>query len=163
MKNPATRTIIIALIIYLLMIIGYAKDLDAAPVQTNKDLPCQEWHSLLRKNHLPVKVFAPIMFRESRCLANAVGWNYQQGFSHSDCVMSPAKTYRKCKRIRSYDVGLLQINSDWRSLTYRICNTKEILTLRNPACNLAVASVLYDKGSGLGNWRATSSGNIRTK
>jgi hypothetical protein len=134
--------------------------LSTTPVETkaSNPLPCPQWHALLRKNGLPVKVFAPIMWRESRCQPKAVGWNYRSGKSHRDCRLSPAKTYRRCKAVASYDVGLLQINSSWKSLTAQVCRAPfgEMLVLQDPKCNLRVASILYDDGKGLSNWRSTS-------
>lgn len=163
MKHPALRIIIIALLLHLVIFALFAKDSKAATYQISKELPCQQWHKLMRANGLPVKVFAPIMYRESRCQETAVGWNYKSNKSSQNCVLSPANTYRKCRSISSYDIGLLQVNSTWKSLTYRTCNTKEILTLQKAECNLAVAALIYNKGLGLGNWRATSNGNITTK
>lgn len=163
MKIKTPHIIIIALLLHLLIFTLFAQDTKAATYPIKKDLPCQQWHKLLRANGLPVEVFGSIMYRESRCQATAVGWNYKKGYDHDNCKLSPAATYRKCKSISSYDIGLLQINSSWKSLTYQTCKTKEILTLQKPSCNLAVAAVIYNKGLGLGNWRATSNGNITTK
>ena len=123
-----------------------------------KDLPCAQWHDELRKHGLPVKVFAPIMWRESKCKPKAIGWNYHNGMSHRDCKLSDARTYRKCKAVKSYDVGLLQINSSWKTLTARVCKAKfgKMLVLQKPKCNLKVAALLYDNGKGLRNWQGTS-------
>jgi hypothetical protein len=96
------------------------------------------------------------MWRESRCVPHAVGWNYRGGKSHRDCRLSPAKTYRRCKAVKSYDIGLLQINSSWRSLTKQACGSTEMLVLQDPNCNLKVAAILYADGKGLSNWRSTS-------
>jgi len=100
------------------------------------------------------------MYRESRCQPRAIGWNYRKGQDHTDCKLSPARTYRKCRAVKSWDSGLLQINSSWRSVTYRTCNTTDIFQLLQPVCNVKVAAVLYANGKGLSNWRATQSGNI---
>jgi hypothetical protein len=123
-----------------------------------KDLPCPQWHSELRKHGLPVKVFAPIMWRESKCEPRAVGWNYHKGKSHRECKLSHARTYRKCKAVKSYDVGLLQINSSWKTVTAKVCKAKygKMLVLQKPKCNLKVAALLYDNGKGLKNWQGTS-------
>jgi len=163
MKHPATRIIIIALLLHLLIFALFAQNSKAATYPSSTALPCQQWHKLMRANGLPVKVFAPIMYRESRCQETAVGWNYKKGYDHDNCKLSPANTYRKCTSISSYDIGLLQINSSWKSVTYQTCKTKEVLTLQKASCNLAVAALIYNKGLGLGNWRATSNGNINNK
>lgn len=134
--------------------------LSTTPVEAeaSNPLPCPQWHSLLRKHGLPVKVFAPIMWRESRCQPKAVGWNYHSGKSHRDCKLSHARTYRKCKAVKSYDVGLLQINSSWKTLTSQVCGAPfgKMLILQDPTCNIRVAAILYDDGKGLSNWRSTS-------
>lgn len=119
---------------------------------------CPEYEPLLRKMGLPVKVFSPIMWRESRCQPKAIGWNYKRGKSHKNCKLAPANIYRKCKAIASYDSGLLQINSSWVTLTAQVCQSKwgDMTVLLNPKCNLKVAAALYDNGEGLSNWRATS-------
>jgi hypothetical protein len=130
----------------------------AAQAQTPNKYPCKKYHADLRRHGLPVKVFAPIMWRESKCQPRAIGWNYHKGMSHRDCKLSPAKTYRKCKAVRSYDVGLLQINSSWKTLTAQVCKKKfgKMFVLRDVDCNLKVASVLYADGKGLVNWQGTS-------
>jgi hypothetical protein len=126
-------------------------------VGSTNPLPCQKWHKALREHGLPVKVFAPIMWRESRCQAKAIGWNYKSGMSHRDCKLSHASTYRKCKAVRSYDVGLLQINSSWKTVTAQVCKAPfgKMLVLQDPECNLKVAKYLYKNG-GMSHWRATS-------
>jgi hypothetical protein len=113
---------------------------------------------MLRQHGLPVRIFAPIMYRESKCVAKAIGWNYHKGMSHRDCKLSHARTYRKCKAVKSFDVGLLQINSSWKTLTAQVCKTKlgNMFALQKPECNLKVAARLYNKGKGLSNWQGTS-------
>jgi hypothetical protein len=118
---------------------------------------CPKWEKKLREYKLPVKEFSFIMWRESKCEPKAVGWNYYAGTSHLDCKLSPARTYRKCKAVKSYDVGLLQINSSWKTLTAKVCKYEygKMLILQDPDCNLKVASALY-KQSGLAPWRGSS-------
>lgn len=126
-------------------------------VGSTNSLPCKKWHDKLRKHGLPVKVFAPIMWRESRCQARTVGWNYYAGMSHMDCKLAPAHVYRKCGAVRSYDVGLLQINSSWKTLTSQVCRYEygKMLVLQKPDCNLRIAKYLYENG-GMSHWKATS-------
>lgn len=157
MKHPILRIIIIGALVNLALLAWSYSDADAAPI---KGLPCPEWHDAMRKAGLPVRVFAPIMYRESRCIPSAVGWNYKQGKSHNNCKLSPARTYRKCSAVRSYDLGLLQINSSWFSLTKATCKSSDVLILLKPECNLAVASVLWADGEGSSHWRATSNASI---
>ena len=127
--------------------------------QAAKEWKCPQWHALLRKHGLPVEVFDHIMWRESRCEPKAVGWNYRAGMDHTNCVLSPAPVYKNCSAVRSYDVGLVQINSGHRTLTARVCKRPArqlIRSLTDPSCNLKVASVLWDNGKGASHWRATS-------
>lgn len=162
MKHPLIRLLALTLLLSAGTLTTTATQTDAKPASK---YPCEKWHELLREYKLPVKVFAPIMWRESKCQPKAVGWNYKKGMSHRDCKLSHAKKYRKCQAVKSYDVGLLQINSSWKTLTASVCKTKmgEMLVLQNPACNLAVAKVLYNNGKGLVNWQGTSSAFSKKK
>ena len=118
---------------------------------------CPKYHDAMRQAGLPPAIFSPIMYRESRCDPKAIGWNYQPGMSYKDCKRSPATLYRRCRAVRTYDSGLLQINSSWVSVTAQVCKSKfgNMTVLLQPTCNLAVAAHLY-KTSGIGHWRATS-------
>ena len=100
---------------------------------------CPQHHAILKKYGLPPKIFGPIAWRESRC-----SW-----------------TSISAKRYTGHpDVGLLQIQGSWRTLTRQICqlkpNQNHIVALTRPDCHLRVAAHLYNGGKGLGNWRATS-------
>ena len=132
------------------------------PVAEAKATPsCPEYEAQLREHGLPVKQFSYIMWRESRCEPKAIGWNYKKGKGPEDCVLSPAPTYRHCDAVKSYDVGLVQVNSTWKTLVAQICKRPRrqlIKSLSNPSCNLKVARYLYKNG-GLGHWRSTSGVN----
>lgn len=160
MKHPILRIIIIGVLLNLILMAWSQTDADAAPI---KGLPCPEWHDAMRSAGLPVRFFAPVMWRESRCQSGAVGWNYHKGKSHKNCKLSPARTYRKCSAVRSYDLGLLQVNSTWKSLTRRVCKSSDVLILLKPECNLKVAAVLWDNGEGSSHWRATSNASIHNQ
>ena len=118
---------------------------------------CPQYHAALRKAGLPIEPFSKIMYRESRCVPGAIGWNYQPGTSYKDCKRQVATLYKRCRAVRTYDSGLLQINSTWVSVTAQVCKSLygNMTVLLQPKCNLAVAAHLY-KTSGIGNWRATS-------
>jgi hypothetical protein len=118
---------------------------------------CPKWEAMLKKYNLPVKEFSYIMWRESRCQARVIGWNYKKGMSHRDCKLATATVYRKCPAVRSYDSGLLQINSSWVTVTAQVCKSKwgDMTVLLKPKCNLAVAKRLYKDG-GMHHWKATS-------
>jgi len=129
------------------------------PINTEKR--CAKWEPMLKEHGLPVKIFSYLMWRESRCQRMAIGWNYFKGMSHKDCKLAPFEQYRRCKAVKSYDSGLLQINSSWVTVTSEICKSKrgDMKVLRTASCNLKVARYLLDNG-GLGHWGAVAS---RTK
>lgn len=118
---------------------------------------CVKWEKLIKQYQLPVKEFSYIMWRESRCEAKAIGWNYKSGTGYWSCKRAPAKVYKKCHAVKSYDSGLLQINSSWTTVTSRVCKSKwgDMTVLLKPKCNLAVAKYLYDNG-GMNHWKSTS-------
>jgi hypothetical protein len=124
----------------------------------NNQKRCPKWEKKLKEHGLvPVKKFSYIMWRESRCQVKVIGWNYHAGTSHKDCQLAPAHIYKKCPAVRSYDSGLLQINSSWKTLTARVCGTKygDLSPLLSSDCNLKVAKALFNDG-GLVHWSATS-------
>lgn len=99
---------------------------------------CPEYESLFKEYNLPVKQFSKIAYRESRCNPKSIS-----------AVRSTGKP----------DVGLLQIQGSWATVTRKICKVsygQVIKALTKVRCNLAVASYLYQNG-GLGHWKGTSS------
>lgn len=119
---------------------------------------CPQWEKALRMHDLPVREFSYIMWRESRCQPKVIGWNYKSGTGHWSCKRAPANIYKKCHAVKSYDSGLLQINSSWKTVTAQVCKSKwgDLTVLLTVDCNLKVASYLYTEGGGIGNWAATS-------
>ena len=113
-----------------------AKELAPEEAPTPKGVPkdptqrCPQWEAKFREYGLPVVAFSYISFRESRC--NPLAWNRFKNADHST------------------DLGLVQINSSWRTVTKDICGTG-IKGLFNVDCNLSVAKYLYDNG-GLRHW-----------
>jgi len=113
-----------------------AKELAPEEMPTPKGIPkdpsqrCPQWEDKFREYGLPVVAFSYISFRESRC--NPRAWN------------------RTLNRDGSQDLGLVQVNSTWRTVTRDICGTG-IKGLFNVDCNLSVAKYLYDNG-GLRHW-----------
>ena len=114
-----------------------AKELAPEQMPTPKGIPkdktkrCPQWEAKFREYGLPVVAFSYISWRESRC--NELAHN------------------RTLNRDKSHDLGLVQVNSSWRTVTRNICGT-DITGLFNVDCNLSVAKYLYDNG-GLGHWR----------
>lgn len=115
---------------------------------------CPKYEARLKEMGLPVEVFSYIMWRESRCQPKVIGWNYEPGTNYKHCKGVPSSQYKKCSAVRSYDSGLLQINSTWVTVTSDVCNTKwgDMTVLLNANCNLKVAQYLFYKGGGLSNW-----------
>ena len=156
MLPKKTRLILlIALVLYALAFVWFAPTKADATAVVGR---CPKYEPLLRKYELPVATFSSIMYRESRCVPKAIGWNYHTGMSPRDCKLSPAVTYRRCKAVKSYDSGLLQINSSWVTVTAQVCRAKrgDLTVLLIPDCNVRVAKYLYEQGGGINNWRATS-------
>ena len=99
---------------------------------------CPQWEPLFKKHGLPVKVFSRIAYRESRC--------------------NPRSVSAVRKSTGRPDVGLLQIQGSWVTVTQAVCNVprKQVVkALTDPSCNVRVARYLYDNG-GLGHWRVNS-------
>ena len=99
---------------------------------------CPKWEPLLRQ-HFPAKVvpiMSKVMWRESRCTESA---------------LSPVR-----KSTGRPDVGLLQIQGSWATVTRAVCKKQDVIkALLTAQCNVKVAGYLYKNG-GLGHWRATS-------
>ncbi len=91
---------------------------------------CPQWEPKFREHGLPVKAFSFIAYRESRC--------------------NPKAHNTTLNRNGTQDLGLVQVNSSWKTVTRNICGT-DITGLFNVDCNLSVAKYLYDNG-GLGHW-----------
>ena len=101
-----------------------------AGVPNDKSKRCPQWEPKFAEHGLPVKAFSYIAWRESRCRIKA----------HNTTL----------NRNGSQDLGLVQVNSSWKTVTRNICGT-DITGLFNVDCNLAVAKYLYDNG-GLRHW-----------
>lgn len=109
---------------------------------------CPQWEPLLRQEGLePVEVFSYIAWRESNCRPEAQNATWKNG------VM----TYHLNKD-KSYDTGLLQINSSWQTVTRKVCGDQaddnHMEGLKDPVCNVRVAKYIMDNSQGkLANWR----------
>ena len=99
---------------------------------------CPKWEPLLARHFSAkvVPVMSKIAYRESRCTERA---------------LSPVR-----KSTGRPDVGLLQIQGSWATVTRAVCKKQDVVkALLNAECNVKVAGYLYRNG-GLGHWRATS-------
>jgi len=100
---------------------------------------CPQWEKHFKRYGLPAKTFSKIAFRESRC--------------------NPKSVSAVRKSTGYPDVGLVQIQGSWRTVTYQVCKLKSsqnhIKALTTVDCNLRVARYLYENG-GLGHWKGSS-------
>lgn len=107
---------------------------------------CPAFEDSLRQHGLePVEVFSFIAWRESRCNPKAVNAIWKNG-----------KLAWTLNKDGSYDSGLLQINSSWKTVTSEVCGSPlgDLTVLRDLTCNLQVAKYIMDNSaSKLGNWR----------
>jgi len=115
----------------LILALSTPADADAAA------LSCPKWEPLLRE-YFPAKV-VPVMsriaYRESRC---------------NDKSLSSVRANGRP------DVGLLQIQGSWATVTRAVCKKQDVIkALLTARCNVKVAQYLYRNG-GLGHWQATS-------
>jgi peptidoglycan hydrolase-like protein with peptidoglycan-binding domain len=114
-------------------------------ISYDKTRRCPDFEAYFRDHGLvPVDVFSYIAWRESRCNPKSINAIWKNG-----------KIVWTLNKDGSYDSGLLQINSSWKTVTSQVCgvefgNLKELLKLD---CNLRVAKFLLKTTSdGLGNW-----------
>lgn len=96
----------------------------------------------------PIATWSYIAWRESGCRPKAQNATWDA---------SGNMTYALNKD-GSYDTGLLQINSSWRSVTAKVCGEKAIQNymqgLKTVHCNLMVARYIMEHSKGgLSNWR----------
>jgi hypothetical protein len=130
-----------------------------SPVEASKTWLCPKYTAQIKKT-FPRKDWRTmdrIMWRESKCQTRAVGWNYRAGTTHRDCRDNGFYHARKkCKAVRSWDVGLFQVNSSWYTITTQLCgkNTRSRVLMKS-SCNFRVAKWLYENG-GLVHWQGTS-------
>jgi hypothetical protein len=137
-----------------------ATPLSALSSQAEKPVPgsCPKYEPLLKKYKLPVKQMSFVLWRESKCEPKAIGWNYHKGKSSRDCKLAPAHIYKNCDAVKSYDVGISQVNSTWNRVVAKVCKRPRrqlIKSLSDPECNIKVAKYLYDNG-GMAHWRGSS-------
>ena len=104
----------------------------AAPLRS-----CPKYEAAIKAHGLPI-VFSYLGWRESRC--------------NPKSVSAIRVTGRP-------DVGFLQIQGSWQTVTRNVCHLKRnanvVKALTVLDCNLRVAKYLYDIG-GLSPWKATS-------
>lgn len=96
----------------------------------------------------PIATWSYIAWRESGCRPKAQNatWDANGNMTYA------------LNKDGSYDTGLLQINSSWRSVTAKVCGEKAIQNymqgLKTVHCNLMVARYIMEHSKGgLSNWR----------
>jgi len=107
---------------------------------------CPMWEPLFAEYGLPVDVFSYIAWRESGCNPKAQNATWKNG------IMTYALNKNK-----SYDTGLLQVNSTWYTAVKGVCGEDAVKNrmegLKDPVCNVKFAKWLMDNSKGqLGNW-----------
>jgi len=112
-------------------------------VRVDSGMRCEKFEPMFRKMDLPVKAFSYIAYRESHCAVTAVNARFDK---HGKMIWA-------LNRNGTYDSGLLQINSSWKTVTKETCGAKkwDRSLLLDPRCNVAVARVLFLE-SGLRPW-----------
>ena len=109
---------------------------------------CPKWEPLFKEYGLePVDVFSYIAWRESGCNPKA-----------QNAIWKNGKMTYALNKDGSYDTGLLQINSSWKTVTQKVCGEDatddHMEGLKDPACNLSVAKYIMDNSKGkLANWK----------
>jgi hypothetical protein len=106
---------------------------------------CPQYEASFAEHGLvPVEVFSYIAWRESRCNPKSVNAIWENG-----------KIVWTLNKDGSYDSGLLQINSTWKTVTSQVCESEfgDLKVLRTLDCNLRVAKFLFiSSKNGLGHW-----------
>lgn len=116
----------------------------AAPAPDERRRRCPALEDTLREYGLePVDTFSFIAWRETRCDPSLVNATFD----------SAGRVIKALNRDGSYDVGLLQVNSTWKTVTASVCGTPwgDMFALLDLDCNLRVARYLLDNG-GLVHW-----------
>ncbi|CAB4204163.1 hypothetical protein UFOVP1387_47 [uncultured Caudovirales phage] len=112
-----------------------------AGVPDDKSKRCPQFESKFAAHGLyPVQVFSYIAWRESGCRPRAINARWD----------SAGNIIWTLNRNGTYDSGLLQVNSSWKTVTRKTCGG-DISMLLTLDCNLRVAKYLLDNG-GLGHW-----------
>ncbi len=110
---------------------------------------CPMWEPLFEEvGLLPVEVFSYIAWRESGCnpAAQNARWDANGNMTYA------------LNKDKSYDTGLLQINSSWKSRVADVCGKNAVENrmsgLKDVRCNVIFAKWIMDNSQGkLGNWR----------
>ena len=117
-------------------------------IPSNPEMRCPQFEQVFKAYGLvPVKTWSYIAWRESRCRPNAQNATWDKNGN---------VTYMLNKN-GTYDTGLLQINSSWKTVTQNVCGKDAVNNrmqgLKDLDCNLRVARYIMENSSGgLSNW-----------
>lgn len=119
-------------------------------VPSDPEKRCPEFEPLFRQYGLtPVDTWSYIAWRESRCRIKAINATWD----------SRGKMTYHLNKNKSWDSGLLQINSSWVNSVRRVCGVnsgdmrRDLEALLDVHCNLKFAKWIMDNSSGgLSNW-----------
>lgn len=120
-----------------------------AKVPADQSMRCPNLEPVLEAYGLfPVETWSYIAWRESGCRRKAQNATWDANGNMTYALNSDG----------SYDTGLLQINSSWKSVTAKVCGDDAVLNhmqgLKNVDCNLRVARYIMENSKGgLSNWR----------
>jgi hypothetical protein len=118
-------------------------------IPSDKTKRCPMWEPLFKEAGLePVEVFSYVAWRESNCRPDAQNATWDKNGN---------MTYHLNKD-KSYDTGLLQVNSSWKSKVAMVCGEDAVKNrmsgLKDINCNIKFAKWIMDNSQGkLGNWR----------
>ena len=101
---------------------------------------CRKLEPAIADAGLPVTFFTYIAFRESRCRVGAVNARWDKR----------GRIVWTLNRNGTFDSGVFQINSSWRTKTREVCGGG-LDRLLQWGCNLKMAQALYQDG-GLHHW-----------
>jgi len=149
-QNPAeeTRQAAQALTLPKLPPVDHKKGGKRRSVPRDPEMRCPQFEPIFKAYGLtPVKTWSYIAWRESRCRPGAQNATWDKNGN---------VTYMLNKN-GTYDTGLLQINSSWRTVTINVCGKDAVENrmqgLKDLDCNLRVARYIMENSSGgLSNW-----------
>lgn len=120
-----------------------------AKVPADQSMRCPKLEPVFEAYGLfPVETWSYIAWRESGCRPKAQNAKWD---ANGNMVYALNKD-------GSYDTGLLQINSSWKSVTAKVCGEDAVKNrmqgLKTVDCNLRVARYIMEHSAGgLSNWR----------
>ena len=133
----------------------------APTAQEMQPAPITVWQGLEQPAPLPTTTVQTTPITQPDACGAVFDMAKHVGFPEHELATVVAVAYRESRcnpkahnttlnRNGTQDLGLVQVNSSWKTVTRNICGT-DINGLFNVDCNLSVAKYLYDNG-GLRHW-----------